>query len=280
LSARLTRGSRPLPGFRLSLGYTVSYLGFLVLIPLAALAAHGLDLDAAGWARALFGERARAAYRVTFLCALAAASVNTVAGLAVAWLLARRSFPLKRLVDAAVDLPFALPAAVGGLALSSVYGPKGLIGEPALEWFGIRTAYSTVGVVLAMAFVSLPFAIRVVEPVLRDLDPEAEEAARTLGSGPFRLFFQVLLPPVFPALLTGFALCLARGIGEYGAVLFMSQNLPMVNEVASLLIVVRIEEPNLPAASGIALVLLAMSFLLLLAVNTLQARAQTWRSRP
>ena len=189
----------------------MGYLGFLVLIPLAALAARALDLDAAGWRRVLLGERALAAYRVTFLCALAAAAVNTVAGLAVAWILARRNFPGKRLVDAAVDLPFALPAAVGGLALSSIYGPKGLLGGPALEWFGIRTAYSTTGVVLAMAFVSLPFAIRAVEPVLRDLDSEAEEAARTLGAGPFRLLFQVLLPPVFPALLTGFALCLARG---------------------------------------------------------------------
>jgi sulfate transport system permease protein len=271
----MTGPRRVLPGFGLSLGWTLSYLSFIVLIPLAALASNAGSLGWEGWQRVLVGERALAAYRVTFGAALLAASLNTIFGLVIAWILVRYQFPFRRLLDAIVDLPFALPAAVGGIALTAIYATNGPIGSYAYEWFGWRTAYSLTGVVLAMAFVSFPFVIRTVEPVLRELDPEVEEAARSLRAGPARIFFSVILPQLVPALLAGFSLCLARGIGEYGAVIFMSQNLPMLSEVASQLIVVRVEEPNLPAAAGIAMVLLALAFAILLVVNALQA----WSAR-
>ena len=198
-------------------------------------------------------------------------------GLAIAWVLVRYRFPMRRLLDAIVDLPFALPAAVGGIALTAIYASNGPIGSYMDAWFGWQTAYSRTGIVLAMAFVSLPFVIRTVEPVLRELDPEIEDAARSLGAGPIRIFLSVTLPQLLPALIAGFALCLARGVGEYGAVIFMSQNLPMLSEVASQLIVIRIEEPNLPSAAGIALVLLVAAFSILLLVNFLQARTAVGR---
>lgn len=266
---------RVLPGFGLSLGWTLAYLSFLVLIPLAALAANAGSLGWEGWQRVLYGPRALAAYKITFGAAFIAAGLNTLFGLVIAWILVRYTFPGRRLLDAIVDLPFALPAAVGGIALTAIYAQNGPIGQYAYEWFGWQTAYSRTGIVLAMAFVSLPFVIRTVEPVLRDLDPEVEEAARSLRASPARVFFEVILPQLVPALLAGFSLCLARGVGEYGAVIFMSQNLPMLSEVASQLIVVRVEEPNLPAAAGIAMVLLVIAFVILLTVNTLQA----WSSR-
>lgn len=262
---------RVLPGFGLSLGWTLTYLSFIVLIPLAALAGNAGSLGWDGWQRVLIGERALSAYKVTFGAALVAAALNTVFGLTIAWVLVRYRFPFRRLIDALVDLPFALPAAVGGIALTAIYAPNGPVGRYALEWFDWQMAYSRTGIVLAMAFVSLPFVIRTVEPVLRELDPEVEEAARSLRASPARMFFQVILPQLVPALLAGFSLCLARGIGEYGAVIFMSQNLPMLSEVASQLIVVRVEEPNLPAAAGIAMVLLVMAFAILLVVNLLQS---------
>ena len=270
---------RVLPGFGLTLGWTLTYLSFLVLIPLAALAGNAGSLGWDGWQRVLFGERALAAYRVTFGAAFIAAGLNTVFGLAIAWILVRYRFPFRRLLDALVDLPFALPAAVGGIALTAIYATNGPVGKYAEAWFGIQTAYSRTGIVLAMAFVSLPFVVRSVEPVLRDLDPELEEAARSLRASPPRIFLQVVLPQLIPALLAGFSLSLARGVGEYGAVIFMSQNLPMLSEVASQLIVIRVEEPNLPAAAGIAMVLLAMAFIILLAVNVLQSWSPVGRSR-
>ncbi len=268
---------RVLPGFGLSLGWTLTYLSFIVLIPFAALASNAGSLGWDGWQRVIFGARSLAAYKVTFGAAFIAASLNMVFGLAIAWVLVRYRFPLRRLVDALVDLPFALPAAVGGIALTAIYATNGPIGRYMDEWFGWQTAYSRTGIVLAMAFVSLPFVIRTVEPVLRELDPELEDAARSLGAGPIRIFCSVIFPQLLPALIAGFALCLARGVGEYGAVIFMSQNLPMLSEVTSQLIVVRIEEPNLPAAAGIALVLLVAAFLILLLVNFLQARTAMGR---
>lgn len=274
-----TGPKRVLPGFGLSLGWTLAYLSFLVLIPLAALAGNAFSLGWEGWQKVLFGERAVAAYAVTFGSALIAASLNTVFGLIIAWILVRYSFPGRRFIDAIVDLPFALPAAVGGIALTAIYAPNGPVGRYMMEWFGWQTAYSRTGIVLALAFVSLPFVIRTVEPVLRELDPEVEEAARSLGAKPPRIFLEVIFPQLLPALIAGFALCLARGVGEYGAVIFMSQNLPMLSEVASQLIVVRVEEPNLPAAAGIAMVLLVAAFLTLLVVNVLQARYASARRR-
>lgn len=272
----MLRGRRHvLPGFGLSLGWTLAYLSFLVLIPLAALASRTGSLGWEGWQRALFGARALAAYKVTLSCALLAAALNTVFGLALAWTLVRRDFPFRRLVDALIDLPFALPAAVGGIALTAIYATNGPVGSLADEWFGWQTAYSRTGIVLAMAFVGLPFVVRTVEPVLRDLDPEIEEAARSLGARPTRVFLEVILPQLAPSIFAGFALCLARGIGEYGAVIFMSQNIPLLSEVASQLIVIRVEEPNLPAAAGIAMVLLIQAFAILMVVGGLQK----WSSR-
>jgi sulfate/thiosulfate transport system permease protein len=258
-----------LPGFVPALGFTLLYLGLIVLIPLS-----GVFLKAAtlGWAdawRLVTTPRALAAYKLSLGAASAAAAVNTVFGLLVAWVLVRYRFPGRRLVDALVDLPFALPTAVAGIALTSLYAPNGWIGRY-LAAIGIRVAFTPLGVVVALMFIGLPFVVRTVQPVLQDLDPEVEDAAASLGAPPWQIFLRVVLPTVFPALVTGFALALARGLGEYGSVIFIAGNLPMRTEIAPLLIMTRLEQYDYAGATAIAAVMLVLSFLLLLGINTLQ----------
>jgi sulfate/thiosulfate transport system permease protein len=273
-TARPSRGV--LPGFGLSTGYTVLYLSIVVLLPLSTLAVRsaGLTVEQA-WA-VIASPRALASYRLSFGASLVAAAVNAVSGVLVAWVLARYRFPGRSLVDALVDLPFALPTAVSGIALTAVYARNGWIGR-FLEPLGIQAAFTPVGVTLALTFIGLPFVIRTVQPVLEDLDPELEEAAAVLGAGRWQTFRRVLLPAIVPAALTGFALAFARGLGEYGSVVFISGNMPLRTEIAPLLIMTRLEQYDYAGASAIALVLLAMSFLMLLAINRLQAwtRART-----
>ena len=264
---------RVLPGFSLSLGYTLLYMGLLIGIPLAAgfLKASQLSLGAF-WA-AVSSDRAVAAYTLTVGASFASAFVNALLGLLVAWVLVRYDFPLKRLFDSLVDLPFALPTAVAGLVYSDLFAPKGWYGR-FLVPLGIRGAYSRLGIVLVLVFIGFPFVVRTLEPVLQGLDADAEEAAACLGANRLQTFVRVVVPSIFPALITGFALAFARSLGEYGSVVFISGNMPMQTEIAPLLIVTKLEQYNYAGATGIAVVMLAASFVLLLAINGLQ-----WWSR-
>lgn len=268
-----------LPGFGLSLGYTVGYLSLIVLIPLA-----GLALRAAGmgwndfWAVA-GDERVLKALQLSFGAAMVAAIVNTVFGVIVAWVLVRYKFPGRRLLDAAVDLPFALPTAVAGIALATLYAPNGVFGEFLEQTFGLRVGFTPVGVVMALIFVGLPFVVRTVQPVLEEIDRETEEVAATLGAGRWRTVTRVILPGLLPAILTGFALSFARGVGEYGSVIFIAGNLPYVSEIAPLLIVIRLEEGGpggYAAATAIATIMLLISFGMLFVINVLQAWSRKW----
>ncbi len=259
-----------LPGFGLSTGFTVLYLCLVVLVPLSTLVLRSSALSWAEAWRIVASPRALASYRISFGASLAAASLNVVFGVLVAWVLARYRFRGRSLVDAAVDLPFALPTAVSGIALTAVYSRTGWIGR-LLEPLGIRAAFSPLGVAIALTFIGLPFVIRTVQPVLEDLDPELEEAAAVLGAGRWQTFRRVLLPVLLPAALTGFALAFARALGEYGSVIFISGNLPLRTEIAPLLIMTRLEQYDYAGAAAIAVVLLAASFLVLLAINRLQA---------
>jgi sulfate/thiosulfate transport system permease protein len=260
---------RVLPGFSLTLGYTVFYLSVLVLIPIAAcfLKAGSLSFDEF-W-RAVWTERARAAYILTFGSAFIAALMNLILGLLLAWVLVRYSFPGKRIVDSLVDLPLALPTAVGGLVYASLYVPKGWLGQYLVP-LGIHGAYTRFGIVLVLVFVGLPFVVRTVQPILEDLDPESEEAAASLGSTRWQTFRNVILPTLYPALITGFALAFARGIGEYGSVVFVSGNMPYKTEIAPILIVARLEEFAYGEATAIAVVLLVISFAMLVLINRLE----------
>lgn len=257
---------RVLPGFGLSLGLTLAWLSTIVLIPLLALVLRPLELGPAGIWASLAEPRVWAALRLSFLAALAAAALNLPVGLLAAWVLVRYRFPGRRLLDGMVDLPFALPTAVAGLALTALYAPNGWLGAP-LAALGVKVAYTPLGVMLAMAFVGLPFVVRTVEPVLRDLPREAEEAAATLGAGRGQTFRRVILPALAPALLAGFTMAAARAIGEYGSVIFIAGNMPMVSEIAPLLIVVRLEQFDYAGAAAVGLAMLFLSFLLLLALN-------------
>jgi sulfate transport system permease protein len=260
-----------LPGFGLSLGYTVAYLSLIVLIPLAGLAIRTATLGwDEFWAIAM-DERVAKALQLSFGAALAAALINTVFGVIVAWVLVRYRFPGRRILDAAVDLPFALPTAVAGIALAALYAPSGLFGSVLEEQFGIKVGFTPLGVVLALVFVGLPFVVRTVQPVLEEADREIEEAAASLGAGRGRIIRRVILPGLIPALLTGFALAFARGVGEYGSVIFIAGNLPYVSEIAPLLIVIRLEENNYAGATAIAVIMLAISFASLFAINLIQA---------
>ncbi|HTP25291.1 MAG TPA: sulfate ABC transporter permease subunit CysT [Anaeromyxobacteraceae bacterium] len=259
-----------LPGFGLSTGFTVFYLCLVVLLPLSTLAAKASGLGLEGAWRVIASPRALASYRLSFGASLVAAGLNVLFGVVVAWVLARYRFPARSLVDAAVDLPFALPTAVSGIALTSVYARNGWIGR-FLEPLGIKAAFSPVGVTIALTFIGLPFVIRTVQPVLEALDPELEEAAAVLGAGRWATFLRVLLPAIVPAALTGFALAFARALGEYGSVVFISGNMPLKTEIAPLLIMTRLEQYDYGGAAAIATVLLAVSFLLLLCINRLQA---------
>ena len=258
-----------LPGFGLTLGYTVAYLGFLVLVPLGALVLRASSLGPEALWSAVTGDRALAAYRLSFFASLAGASINALFGLVLAWVLVRYDFFGRSLLDALVDLPFALPTAVAGIALTSVYAENGWLGS-ILAKAGIRVAFTEIGVALALTFVGIPFVVRTVQPVLEDLDDDVEEAAAVLGASRWQTFSRVIFPAVLPALLTGFALALARALGEYGSVVFISGNMPMKTEIAPLLIVTKLEQYDYAGATAIATVMLLASFALLFAVNVLQ----------
>jgi sulfate transport system permease protein len=263
--------ARPkLPGFGLTLGTTVLYLGLVVLVPLSMLLVKTSAMGPQAFWEAVSSPRAVAAYRLTFGAALLAALVNLGAGLLVAWVLARYEFPGKRVVDAFVDFPFALPTAVAGITLTTLYAPEGWLGR-FLAPLGIKAAFTPLGIVLALIFITFPFVVRTVEPVLRQFPPEVEEAAASLGASRWQSFWQVILPTLVPALLTGFSLALARAIGEYGSVIFIAGNLPMKTEIAPLLIMIKLEQYDYAGATAIALVLLGLSFSLLLLTNALQA---------
>ena len=259
-----------LPGFRLTLAFTVLYLTLIVLVPLSATLLKSASVGWEAFWQAATTPRVLAAYRTSLLTALLAALLNAVFGLLVAWMLVRYPFPGRRVVDALIDLPFALPTAVAGIALSALYAPKGWVGAWLAEW-GVKVAYTPAGIVVALTFIGLPFVVRTVQPVLENLDAAVEEAAATLGASRAQTVFRVVLPAVLPALITGFALAFARGLGEYGSVIFIAGNLPMVSEIVPLLIVVQLEQYDYVAATAIATSMLVMSFVLLLAINLLQA---------
>lgn len=267
--ARSGRRRSVVPGFGLTFGFTLLYLALIVLIPLSTVFVRAAGIGPAAFARVAFSERALAAYRLSFGASLAAAAVNAVFGLLIAWVLVRYRFPGKRLVSAMVDLPFALPTAVAGIALTALYADTGWIGRY-LEPLGVKVAYTPLGVVVALIFVGLPFVVRSVEPVLADLGRDVEEASASLGAGRGQTFVRVILPAILPALLTGFALAFARGVGEYGSVIFIAGNMPFRSEIAPLLIVTQLEQYDYPGATAIACVMLVASFLLLLLINLIQ----------
>jgi sulfate transport system permease protein len=260
---------RILPGYGLSMGVTWLYLGLLVLVPLSGLFLKTSTLTWAQFWETVSAPRALAAYRLTFSASLAAALANAVFGLLVAWVLVRYRFPGKALVDALVDLPFALPTAVAGLTLTSLYSSRGWYGQY-LEAAGIQVAFTSIGVTVALTFIGLPFVVRTVQPVLEDIDADVEEAAATLGATPWQTFARVIFPAILPALLSGFTLALARALGEYGSVVFISGNMPMRTEIAPLLIITKLEQYDYAGATAIAVVMLTASFALLLAINLLQ----------
>ncbi len=260
---------RVLPGFSLTLGYTTFYLGILVLLPIMACFLKAGSLSFEEFWGAVWTERARAAYFLTFGTAFVAAIVNTLLGLLLAWVLVRYAFPGKKLIDSLVDLPLALPTAVAGLVYASLYVEKGWLGQ-FLVPLGIRGAYTRFAIVLVLVFVGLPFVVRTVQPILEDLDPETEEASASLGGSRWQTFRHVVLPALYPALITGFALAFARGVGEYGSVVFVSGNMPYRTEIAPILIVARLEEFAYGEATAIAVVLLLVSFVMLVLINRLE----------
>ena len=268
------RAHSVLPGFGIALGCTLLYLGLVVLIPLSAAFVKTFSLSWDGFVAAVTAPRVVASLKLSFGAALIAAAINAVFGLLVAWVLVRYPFPGRRLVDALVDLPFALPTAVAGIALTAIYAPNGWLGAPLLETFGLKVAFTPLGVLVALVFIGLPFVVRTVQPVLEDMERELEEAAQSLGATPFQVFLRVILPTVKPALLTGFALAFARAVGEYGSVIFIAGNMPMVSEIAPLMIITKLEQYDYAGATAVAVVMLVFSFILLLAINLLQ-----WWSR-
>lgn len=263
------RHPSPLPGFRLSFGLTLAMLSIVVLVPIGALLLYGASIGPSALWDTINRPRVWAALRLSFVTSFWAALFNLVFGLMLAWVLTRYRFPGRRLVDAAVDLPFALPTAVAGIALTALYAPNGTLGAP-LAALGIQVAYTQLGIWVAMVFVGLPFVVRTVQPVIEEIEREVEEASATLGAARPRTLRRVVLPMLAPALLTGFALALARSVGEYGSVIFIAGNLPNVTEIAPLLIVIRLEEFDYGGATAIALAMLTISFLLLLAINAIQ----------
>jgi sulfate transport system permease protein len=277
---RRVRGALPLfrrrsaiPGFGLSLGLTVSLLSLVVLIPLSAVILKASGQSFSEFLEAGFSPRALGAYRLSFGAAFVAATVNAVFGVLTAWALVRYEFPGKSIINGLVDLPFALPTAVAGIALAALYAPNGWVGQY-LEPLGIKAAYSPLGVVIALTFIGLPFVVRSIEPVLRDLSADVEEAAASLGAGRLSIIGRVILPALGPAWLTGFALSFARGVGEYGSVIFIAGNMPFKSEIAPLLIVIQLEQFNYNAASTIAVVMLSASFAMLLVINAIQSWAR------
>ncbi|GAB4062687.1 sulfate ABC transporter permease subunit CysT [Uliginosibacterium sediminicola] len=263
---------RVLPGFRLTLGFSLLYLSLIVLIPLAAVF---FKTASGGWEhfwQTVTSPRVMASYRLSFGAALIAAAINSVFGLLLAWSLVRYRFPGRKLIDALVDLPFCLPTAVAGIALTAIYAPKGWVGSLAAE-HGIRIAFTPWGILIALIFIGLPFVVRTVQPVLEELETELEEAAASLGAKRWQTFRLVLLPALLPALLTGFALAFARAVGEYGSVIFIAGNIPMISEITPLMIITKLEQYDYTGATGIAVVMLLLSFVLLFIINGLQAWA-------
>ena len=270
---RLAGRRAVLPGFGLTLGFTVFYLSLFVLIPLAGIFVKSAGLGWDGFWSVIGSPRVRSALELSFGAALAGAAINAVFGPLVAWVFVRYDFPGKRLLDAIIDLPFALPTAVAGIALAALYAGNGWIGG-FLEPLGIKVAYTPLGIVVACAFIGLPFVVRTLQPVLEDAERELEEAAASLGANRWQTITRVILPSVLPALLTGFALAFARAVGEYGSVIFIAGNLPMVSEIAPLLIIIKLEEFDYAGATAVAAAMLTLSFTVLLAVNVLQAWAR------
>ena len=266
------RNPSALPGFGLSLGFAVFYLSAIVLIPIAALIIRPWSIGFDGFWHVLSDHRVLAALRLSFGGAAIAALINTVTGPIVAWVLVRYRFPGKRLLDALIDLPFALPTAVAGIALSTLYSPQGWLGEP-LAHLGMKVAYTRLGVIVALTFIGLPFVVRTLQPVLADLSREPEEAAATLGATRFQTLWRVVLPAITPALVTGATLAFARAVGEYGSVIFIAGNLPGISEIAPLLIIIKLEQYDYAGAAAIGVVMLAASFILILALNVLQSWA-------
>ncbi|MFL1102674.1 sulfate ABC transporter permease subunit CysT [Acinetobacter baumannii] len=268
----MSQRSRVLPGFGLSLGFTLAYVSFIVLIPLAAVFIKSFGIGWDGLWEILTSERILKSLQLSFSSALIAAFINVVFGLLLAWCLVRYNFPGKRLVDALVDLPFALPTAVAGIALTSLYAPTGWIGQY-LEPLGIQVAYTPIGITLALVFIGIPFIVRTVQPVLSDIETELEEAASALGANRWQTITKIILPILLPALFTGFALAFARGVGEYGSVIFNAGNQPFKTEIAPLMIISRLEEYDYAGATTIAAVMLVLSFIILFVINLLQAWA-------
>jgi sulfate transport system permease protein len=273
---RRPAGKRPkarmLPGFGLSMGFVMTYLSLIVLFPLAMVFLEASVLDRHRFLDILLDPRVLASFRVSFLTAFLAAAVNALFGLLVAWVLVRYRFPGRRLIDGLVDLPFALPTAVAGISLTTLYAENGWIGSW-LKELGIKVSFTPLGITVALVFIGLPFVVRTVQPVLEELETEIEEAAVMLGAQRFQVFFRVIFPSLLPALLTGFALAFARGLGEYGSVVFIAGNMPMKTEIVPLLIMTRLEQFDYPGATAIAAVMLIISFLLLLLINGLQWQA-------
>jgi sulfate/thiosulfate transport system permease protein len=258
-----------LPGFGITLGFAVAYLSIIVLLPLSALVLRPATLGISGFVDVLLDQRVLAALRLSFGAAFIAALVNAFFGLIVSWMLVRYDFPFKRVVDALVDLPFALPTAVAGIALATIYAPNGWIGS-LFAPLGVKIAFTPLGILLALIFIGLPFVVRSLQPVLQDLDREVEEAAVSLGASRWQTFRLVILPAILPALLTGFALAFARAVGEYGSVIFIAGNMPLVSEIAPLLIVIKLEQFDYAGAAAIGVIMLVASFLILLVINMVQ----------
>ncbi|MFT3955335.1 MAG: sulfate ABC transporter permease subunit CysT [Piscinibacter sp.] len=275
LKRTLLKRHSVLPGFDLALGFTLLYLGFIVLIPLSAAFLKTFTMTWPAFWDAVSSPRVLASYRLTFGASLAAAIVNAFFGLIVAWVLVRYEFPFKRLIDALVDLPFALPTAVAGIALTALYAGNGWIGQ----FLPFKVSFTPLGVFVALTFIGLPFVVRTVQPVLEDLHKEVEEAAATLGADRWQTFTQVIFPILMPALLTGFALAFARALGEYGSVIFIAGNMPMVSEITPLLIITKLEQYDYQGATAIAVVMLVAAFILLLGINALQAWTRARQGR-
>jgi sulfate transport system permease protein len=271
--AQSTRRRQILPGFGLTMGCTMSYLGLIVIIPLAAAFLTAAKLPLTEWLQVLLTPRVLAAFRLSLLASLAASLLNCLFGLLIAWVLTRYEFPGRRLFDALVDLPFALPTAVAGIALATLYGPHGWVGR-LLAPLGIRVAFTPLGVVLALTFIGLPFAVRTLQPVLADLDQDLERAADTLGAGPFLVFRRIILPALLPAIITGGALSFSRALGEYGSVIFIAGNIPLVSEIVPLVIMTKLEQFQYAQAAVLAVTMLLISFAMMFVINAGQLALQ------
>ncbi|MDR1039825.1 MAG: sulfate ABC transporter permease subunit CysT [Deltaproteobacteria bacterium] len=267
---------KTLPGFGITMGVTLSYASLIVLIPMASLVLMSRRLGPEGFWRTVTDARTLAALKVSFLCSLAGALVNLVCGLVLAWVIVRYRFPLRRFMDGLIELPFALPTAVAGISLAVLTSDKGWVGRPLFELLGMKIAYTELGIVTAITFITIPFVVRTVQPVLEQLSPDFEEAGLILGAGPATVFFRIILPEIRPALLTGFSLALARGLGEYGSVIFIAGNIPFRTEIAPLVIMSKLEQFNYEEATAVALLMLVCSFIIMFAVNRIQVHAASF----